>query len=104
MTDNLDKDGTPVEQDNSQADQESGEAHPNDSDAVTKRHQEQMEGSRQEVERMRSLLIDSGVQNAEQNAKSLLELHEKDPIAANEVAKRFGYKSYGDAKEAVLDL
>lgn len=103
MTDNLDKDGTPENDlDNSQPqDSDLNGTHPDDTDAVSKRHQEQMEGSKQEVERMRSLLIDSEVQKAEQNAKSLLELHEKDPKTANEVAKRFNYSSYNEAKEVI---
>lgn len=82
---NQEIDGTPEEQDNSHTSKET-------------RYKEQLKGSREEAERLRNLIIDREVKAAEKDAKSLLELHETDPKLANEVAKRFGYDDYEDAR------
>ena len=81
---NQEIDETP-EKDNSHTDKET-------------RYKEQLKGSREEAERLRNLIIDREVKAAEKDAKSLLELHETDPKLANEVARRFGYDDYEDAK------
>lgn len=65
------------------------------------RYKEQLKGSREEAMRLRSLIIDREVKAAEKDARSLLELHETDPKLANEVAKRFGYDDYDDAKSEI---
>lgn len=62
------------------------------------RYKEQLKGSREEAMRLRNLIIDREVKAAEKDARSLLELHETDPKLANEVAKRFGYDDYEDAR------
>lgn len=79
---------TPEEQDNSHTSKEA-------------RYKEQIKGSRAEAERLRSLIIDREVKAAEKDARSLLELHETDPKLANEVARRFGYDDYEDAKSEI---
>lgn len=81
-------DETPEQQDNSHADKET-------------RYKEQLKGSREEAERLRNLVIDREVKAAEKDARSLLELHDTDPKLANEVAKRFGYDDYDDAKSEI---
>ena len=47
------------------------------------------------------LEIDREVKNAERDARSLLELHDADPKLADEVAKRFGYDDFNDAKSEI---
>lgn len=76
------------EQDNSHANKEA-------------RYKEQLKGSREEAERLRNLIIDREVKAAERDASSLLELHKTDPKLANEVAKRFGYDDYEDARPEI---
>jgi hypothetical protein len=46
-------------------------------------------------------MIDREVKNAEKDARSLLELHDADPKLADEVAKRFGYDDFNDAKSEI---
>jgi len=72
-------------------------------EAKAKRHAEQLAGSKAEAERLEWLLIDSEVQKAKSDWKSLLDLHVKDPKVAEKVAKKFGYDSYKEAI-ATLDL
>lgn len=65
------------------------------------RHDQQMEGARKEVQKYRDLAIDSEVKRAELDANSIIELHEKDPKMANEVAVKFGYSNYEDVKSSL---
>lgn len=69
--------------------------------AKEERYKQQMLWSKQEAERMKNLLIDREVKNAERDARSLLELHEVDPKLADEVAKKFGYDNFEDAKGSI---
>ena len=85
---NQEIDETPEEQDNSHNNKET-------------RYKEQLKGSREEAERLRNLVIDREVKAAEKDARSLLELHDTDPKLANEVAKRFGYDDYEEAKSEI---
>jgi len=47
------------------------------------------------------MIIDAEVEKASKNAQSLLDLHDKDPKLANEVAKKFGYSDFEDAKSRI---
>lgn len=77
------------------------EGQDNSHTAKEERYKQQMLGSKQEAERMKKLLIDREVKNAERDARSLLELHDADPKLADEVAKRFGYDDFNDAKSEI---
>lgn len=65
------------------------------------RHAQQQEWAKMEVERLRNLMIDSEVKLASQDATSLLELAKKDAKLADEVAKRFWYDDFKDAKKQI---
>ena len=86
-----------VWEENQEIDETSDDAENSHNDKET-RYKEQLKVSREEAMRLRSLIIDREVKAAEKDARSLLELHETDPKLANEVAKRFGYDDYEDAK------
>lgn len=64
------------------------------SDDLLKRYKEQVSWSKQESERLRNLAIEAEAKVAEINAWSLLDLHNKDPKLAREVAERFKFDSY----------
>jgi len=51
---------------------------------------------------LRQKSISDEVVKAAQNASSLLELNEKDPSLAEEVAKRFGYSSFEEARATIV--
>ena len=80
--------GTPVEQDNSHT-------------AKEERYKQQIAWSRAEAERLRNLVLDREVKAAEKDARSLLELHSADPKLADEVARKFGYDDFADAKRYI---
>ena len=73
-----------------------------DSDIV-KRYKEQITWNKQEAERLRNKVIDLHVEKASVRAESLLELNDEDPKLANEVAKKFWYENFEDAKTRVFD-
>ena len=77
------------------------EGQDNSHTAKEERYKQQMLGSKKEAERVRNLLIDREVKNAERDARSLLELHDADPKLADEVAQRFGYDDFADAKAEI---
>lgn len=78
------KDVTLDNQDNSLEKQWADESQ----ETKTKRHAEQLEWSRKEVERVKSVALDAWLSKIESNASSLLELHDKDPKFAKEVAAK----------------
>lgn len=94
MTDNLEKENEneAPEQDNPQEEQ---------LDSKELRHSQQMDWARKEVEKYKSMVLDAEVQKAEQDASSLLELYKKDPKLANDVARKFWYDDFNDAKKAI---
>ena len=96
MTDNLhdDKNIETPEKDNSQN-------APDVAPETKLRHDQQMEGARKEVQRLRDLAIESEVKRAEVDANSIVELHDKDPKMANEVAERFWYSSFEEIKSSL---
>ena len=47
------------------------------------------------------MLIDQQVEAAEKDARSLLKLHDADPKLADEVARKFGYDDFADAKKYI---
>ena len=79
---------TPVEQDNSHT-------------AKEERYKQQLAGSKAEATRLRELLIEQQAKAAEKDARSLLELHSADPKLTDEVARRFGYDDFADAKKYI---
>lgn len=79
---------TPEEQDNSHT-------------AKEERYKQQIAWSRAEAERLRNLVLDREVKAAEKDARSLLELHDADPKLADEVARKFGYDDFADAKNYI---
>ena len=97
--DNLEgKQGETPEMDNSQTAEE----------LKAERHAQQEAWSKQEVDRLRGIAIDSAVTAGKYNAQSLLDLHEKDPKLAEEAAKRFSdddwnlYNSFDALKSDVF--
>lgn len=83
--------GTP-EEDNSHTEEEASKI---------ARYKEQMKGSQEEAMRLRNLAIDQWVKAAENDARSLLDLHDVDPKLADEVARKFGYDDFADAKKFI---
>ncbi len=77
------------------------EGQDNSHTAKEERYKQQLAGSKAEAERLRNLVIDREVKNAEKDARSLLELHDADPKLADEVARRFGYDDFNDAKSEI---
>lgn len=69
--------------------------------AKDKRHAEQQEWAKREVDKLRSLVVEDAYEKAQTDAKVLLELGKKDPIAANLVAKKFWYDDFKDAKAQI---
>ena len=65
------------------------------------RHLQQLEGSKKEAERKESLLVETYVDLASQDASQLDRLYEKDPKLADKVAQRFEYDSYEDLKRTL---
>ena len=73
----------------------------NDATEKVERYKQQIEGSKKEAERLRNLALESEVKRAEVDANSIIELHGKDPKLADEVAKRFWYGDFGEAKASI---
>ena len=73
----------------------------NSQTAKEERYKQQMEGSKQEAQRLRTMLIEQWVKEAKRDARSLLELHDTDPKIADAVAKEFGYDNFEDAKRYI---
>jgi hypothetical protein len=95
MSDNLEeKKDEALETDNPQKSQEELAKE----ELTKERYKQQLEGSKAEAERLKAMLIDEEVSKASQDAKKLLELHKKDPKLADEVAKKFNYSSFDEAK------
>lgn len=69
--------------------------------AKEERYKQQIAWSRAEAERLRNLVLDREVKAAEKDARSLLELHSADPKLADEVARKFGYDDFADAKKYI---
>lgn len=65
------------------------------------RHQQQEEGRLAEVKRLKEMVIEAEVAKASNDASSLLELAKKDPKLADEVAKKFWYSDFKDAKKQI---
>lgn len=63
------------------------------------RWKQQLEWSKKEAEKYRQYVVDVEYQKASENANSLLELSDKDPKLANEVAKKFWYDSVDEVKK-----
>lgn len=104
--DNLEEEGTKEtleEQDNSHTEDDNEESQQASWEA-NKRHKEQMEWSRKEVERLRSIAIENAVESAKYNANSLISLHSKDPKLANEVAKKFWFEDYKEAEKEIKKM
>ena len=80
------------EEDNSHTDEEASKI---------ARYKEQIKGSQEEAMRLRNLAIEQWVKAAEKDARSLLDLHEVDPKLADEVARRFNYDNFADAKKFI---
>jgi len=72
-------------------------------DELTKeRYKQQIEWSRQEAEKYREIALQAEYDKASKDGSSLLELHEKDPKLADEVAKRFNFTNFQAAKDYLL--
>lgn len=101
--DNLDEEGNETLgiQDNSHESDDDDSENDDEQDAKSKRHKEQMEWSKKEVERIRSIAIETAVMAAKADARSLMKLYEADPKLANDVARKFGYDNYKDAESAI---
>lgn len=69
--------------------------------AKEKRHAEQQEWAKAEVEKARALVVELAYEKAQTDARVLLELGKKDPIAADMVAKKFWYENFKEAKEQI---
>lgn len=67
-----------------------------------KRHAEQEAGRVAEVMRLRTMVIDTEVEKATNDARSLLELSKKDPKLADEVARKFWFDDFKDAKSSIV--
>jgi len=67
------------------------------------RYLQQIEGWKKEAQKFRDLAIESEVKRAEVDANSIIELHDKDPKMANEVAKKFWYSDYEEVKSSLSD-
>lgn len=79
-------------------------------DATIERYKQQIEGSKKEAltqkeraDHYAERTITYEVEKATNDAQALLDLHESDPQLANDVAKRFGYSSFKEAKKAIKD-
>ena len=83
-------------QENSPADKQ-----PNKDELTKKRYKEQMEGSKKEAERLAKIAFNAQVKLAQQDANNLLELHKQDPKLAEQVAEKFGYSNFADAKRTI---
>lgn len=93
--DNLDVYETETpEEDNSHTDDQVEES-------TVKRYKEQIAWSKAEAERLRNLAIEREIAHASKDATSLLELYSTDTKLANDVAKRFWYSSFEDAKSRI---
>jgi len=77
--------------DNPQQDQESAPTE----ELTKERYKQIVDWSKKEADKYRQMVVDTEVQKASKNANSLLELHEKDPKLAKEVAKWFEFTDFG---------
>ena len=75
---------------------------PKEEDVKAKRHAQQMEWSRLEVERLERIAFESQRKLAETDANNLLELHKTDPKLAEKVAKSFNYWSFEEARQVII--
>lgn len=66
---------------------------PPENPEVTKRHAEQLAGSRAEVARLEQIAIESVAKASEKDASVFLETYSKDPKLANKVAKALWYSN-----------
>lgn len=69
---------------------------PQENPDIAKRHAEQLAGSRAEVDRLRSIAVESVAKASEKDASVFLDTHAKDPKLANEVAKALWYANSDD--------
>lgn len=83
------------EEDNSRTDK----SDPNE--AKETRRKQQLEWSKKEAERVRKLAVDTAYNLASKDATSLLDLHSEDPKLANEVAQKFWFDDFYDAKSRI---
>ena len=70
-------------------------------DPASIRRKQQLEWSRQEVERLKKIVLETAIDAASRDSSTLIALHEKDPKLANEVAKHYGYENYSDLKKTL---
>lgn len=69
--------------------------------AKEKRHAEQQDGAKKEVDKLRAIVVEESYEKAQSDVNVLLELGKKDPLAAEAVAKKFGYDNFKEAKAAI---
>lgn len=79
------------EEEQTSEDQEDQTDNSEQEDPKAKRHSEQMEWARKEVQRIRELAISTAVKAASYDPESLVELNQKDPKLAKEVAKQLDF-------------
>lgn len=65
------------------------------------RHSQQMEWAKKEVERQKQKAVDVAVKWVAKDAELLLDIYAEDPELANEVAKKFKYSSFDEAKKFI---
>lgn len=96
MSDNLELETETLETDNSQ------DASVDDVEAQKQlRHSQQMEWAKKEVERQKQKAVDVAVKWVAKDAELLLDIYAEDPELANEVAKKFKYSSFDEAKKFI---
>lgn len=96
MSDNLELETEALETDNPQ------DPSVDDAEAQKQlRHSQQMEWAKKEVERQKQKALDVAVKWVAKDAELLLEIYAEDPELANEVAKKFKYSSFDEAKKFI---
>lgn len=95
------EDGTPNGTTPTEAELAEQKAKEEEAAAKAKRKEEIEAGNREENLRLRQMVIDAEVSKASQDAKQLLELHKKDPKLADDVARKFNYSSFDEAKKVI---
>jgi len=94
MTDNSQDKNTEAHNDNPQTNP--------DIPAETKeRYLQQIEGWKKEAQKFRELALESEIKRAEVDSSSIIELHDKDPKMANEVAQSFWYSDFNEVKTSL---
>lgn len=73
-------------------------------DFEKERYNQIVSWKQKQIESLRQIAIDNAVESAKYNATSLINLYEKDPKLANEVAKKFGYEDYKEAEKEIKKM